>query len=59
MVNVVAQAGGHHGEGLQVRVVALQLACLQRQGKEGWPLPVSLPGSLRAVEPPLPLLGLS
>lgn len=31
VVDVMAQAGGHHGEGLQVRVVALQFARLQRQ----------------------------
>lgn len=31
VVDVVAQAGRDHGEGLQVRVVALQLSCLRGQ----------------------------
>lgn len=42
MVNVVAQACGHHGKGLQVCVVALQLARLQRQAPR-FLLPTSLP----------------
>ena len=42
MVNVVAQASSHHGKGLQVRVVALQLARLQRQAPRFLP-PASLP----------------
>ena len=52
MVNVVAQAGGHHGEGLQVRVVALQLACLQRQVPRF--LPCLAPAELSGARRPSP-----
>lgn len=49
VVDVMAQAGSHHGEGLQVRVVALQFACLQRQ------VPGILPPGQRPRPPPSPL----
>ena len=52
MVNVMAQAGSHHGKGLQVRVVALQLACLQRQVPRF--LPCLAPGELSGARHPSP-----
>lgn len=48
VVDVVAQAGGDHGEGLQVGVVALQLPRLRTQGPS--PAPAPAPAPARGAE---------
>lgn len=47
VVDVMAQAGGHHGKGLQVRVVALQFAGLKGTGAQG-------PAACQHRSPPRP-----